>query len=633
MTACGSCADCSAAAIDEHQDLLLVANMRMTQRAQAAGRRDPHRRRARRGRARARRAWRPGTFAKLRAQAALQLTQLEAEAAAGPSLHEVLRPQAASWRCPAPSPGDLFFDFEGDPCSTTRASEPLGAGVPLGRPAGTAPDGAHGEFWPLWAHDRDRGARSAGRVPRLRRGGASRAPGHAHLPLRAVRDDRAQAAGGRAQDPRGRARRPAPARGLRRPVRRRSGRRCGSRSRRTASRSSSRSTWRTSRVGEVTRRRRLDRGVPRLPRAAGSQDDEAAADAQGDAARVQPLRLPVDPGAARLAAAQVARGAGASPTRGRADLPEAKAAVDDAELRRAARAAAALESGPSDRVRAHRRGAGLGDARVALGLLPARGHAVLVGALRPAAATEPTSGPTTRTSSGSPAPRSSRTGARSASRRLARRTLRLTGRRRHRQHAGGTARRSRCSTTLPAPDGVDRPDRGRARLRSDDVAARRRRAARRRDGCTVHLVEALSREAAEYDDLPMAVGAGRRRPTRARSQARSATLADEADSRRRAARAAGLDMLLRRPPRLARRRRLPHTGDAPGRPGRGTARPGPLLPRGPGAAGDRQDLPRIARHRRPGRASTAGRSASSPSPTPSWRTCSTPWSRRAWTPT
>lgn len=111
--ACGKCAECDAAA-HAAEDVILVAGVRMDQRRklQAAGistvadlanaTTKPD------GMA-------SGTFDKLRAQARLQRDQMFAGDTA-PVAYELIAtaPRMLSL-LPAPSPGDLFFDFEGDP--------------------------------------------------------------------------------------------------------------------------------------------------------------------------------------------------------------------------------------------------------------------------------------------------------------------------------------------------------------------------------------------------------------------------------------------------------------------------------------------------------------------------------------
>ena len=110
ITACGSCAECKAA-IDTYDDVLLVSGLRGDQRrklraagiatvAELAKTEEPIV-----GMARA-------TFERLQAQAAIQAAQEPGEA-----LRSELRDTAAKTlvTLPAPSEGDLFFDFEGDP--------------------------------------------------------------------------------------------------------------------------------------------------------------------------------------------------------------------------------------------------------------------------------------------------------------------------------------------------------------------------------------------------------------------------------------------------------------------------------------------------------------------------------------
>ncbi len=93
-------------------------------------------------------------LAALRSQARLQLVPATPEQ---PLAHEVHSPA----QLPDPSPGDVFFDFEGDPM--WRESDPAGPATPLGEArddAGleylfgclTHEDGER--FVPFWAHDR-----------------------------------------------------------------------------------------------------------------------------------------------------------------------------------------------------------------------------------------------------------------------------------------------------------------------------------------------------------------------------------------------------------------------------------------------------------------------------------------------
>ena len=141
----GACLRCPLCAEQLHatDDLLLVAGMRVGQRdklidagittlpqlAQHAG---PVPDMA------------PGALGKLTAQARLQVRQRET----GTPLFEIVDPQPLTL-LPEPDPGDLFFDFEGDPLWTLDGKEwglEYLFGVLEAGPAGT--------FRPLWAHNR-----------------------------------------------------------------------------------------------------------------------------------------------------------------------------------------------------------------------------------------------------------------------------------------------------------------------------------------------------------------------------------------------------------------------------------------------------------------------------------------------
>ncbi|OBB67970.1 TM0106 family RecB-like putative nuclease [Mycobacterium sp. 852014-50255_SCH5639931] len=85
-----------------------------------------------------------GAIGKLTAQASLQVRQRET----GTHLFEIVDPQPLTL-LPEPDPGDLFFDFEGDPLWTVDGREwglEYLFGVLEAGPAGT--------FRPLWAHNR-----------------------------------------------------------------------------------------------------------------------------------------------------------------------------------------------------------------------------------------------------------------------------------------------------------------------------------------------------------------------------------------------------------------------------------------------------------------------------------------------
>ena len=145
VVACGRCDACTAE-VEAHRDLLLVANMRSTQRATlmnagidtieelAAGSSPVDGIRAR-------------VLESLRSQAAMQLRQ---QGPIAPVLAEVFNPAALAV-IPPPDPGDIFFDFEGDPLwsdsdvSVTGLEYLFGVvEVDTGRPV----------FRPFWAHDR-----------------------------------------------------------------------------------------------------------------------------------------------------------------------------------------------------------------------------------------------------------------------------------------------------------------------------------------------------------------------------------------------------------------------------------------------------------------------------------------------
>jgi uncharacterized protein len=85
---------------------------------------------------------------RLRAQARLQLTQIDDEHA--PITHEVFD-EAPIRRLPVPSDGDLFFDFEGDPLWAERGSKDWGLEYLFGV---VEVDSGTDVFRSFWAHDR-----------------------------------------------------------------------------------------------------------------------------------------------------------------------------------------------------------------------------------------------------------------------------------------------------------------------------------------------------------------------------------------------------------------------------------------------------------------------------------------------
>ena len=144
--ACGTCPECTVE-VETARDLLLVAGMRRPTRRRLleagvrtiddlAVRTEPVP------------DVRGAMLSRLREQARLQLEQ-EADPAGGVR-HEVVDPDALR-RLPAPSPGDLFFDFEGDPLWQERGSSTWGLEYLFGM---VEVDTGTPEFRTFWAHDR-----------------------------------------------------------------------------------------------------------------------------------------------------------------------------------------------------------------------------------------------------------------------------------------------------------------------------------------------------------------------------------------------------------------------------------------------------------------------------------------------
>jgi uncharacterized protein len=149
--ACGRCDTC-AVEVAAHRDLLLVANMRASQRAKliAAGTETIDALAA--GTA-------PipglpaGTLATLTAQAGLQVQQSPPGADPGVAVtYEVFNPDALAV-LPEPDPGDIFFDFEGDPLWTDGDPSRSGLEYLFGVLEAPVGDSA-AVFRPFWAHDR-----------------------------------------------------------------------------------------------------------------------------------------------------------------------------------------------------------------------------------------------------------------------------------------------------------------------------------------------------------------------------------------------------------------------------------------------------------------------------------------------
>ena len=147
VLACGRCDVCSEE-VAAANDLLLVAGMRMTQRrklmdagittidqlAAATSGVD---------------GMSASTFTTLHAQAALQVAGGTEEA---PVTADVFCPDHLAV-IPAPSPGDLFFDFEGDPMWNDGNPDWWGLEYLFGVTEVPEP-GAESPFTPFWAHDR-----------------------------------------------------------------------------------------------------------------------------------------------------------------------------------------------------------------------------------------------------------------------------------------------------------------------------------------------------------------------------------------------------------------------------------------------------------------------------------------------
>ncbi|MFY0409706.1 TM0106 family RecB-like putative nuclease, partial [Solicola sp. PLA-1-18] len=148
LRVCGRCDDCDAE-VERRRDLLLVARLRGTQRVhlldagvgtidELAVRDEPV----------------PGLTGSaldgLRTQARLQVTQRPPGGPEGDPIAEVVDEDALR-ALPAPSEGDVFFDFEGDPLWNGGEADDWGLEYLFGA---LTPDGERGTFRPWWAHDR-----------------------------------------------------------------------------------------------------------------------------------------------------------------------------------------------------------------------------------------------------------------------------------------------------------------------------------------------------------------------------------------------------------------------------------------------------------------------------------------------
>lgn len=144
-TACGRCDTC-APEVETHRDLLLVAGMRTIQRSRliAGGITTIDQLATHTGKVEG---VHERTLTGLREQATIQLQQ---ERSGNPEF-QVHSPEALS-AIPAPDPGDIFFDFEGDPLWTEDGDADWGLEYLFGVVEGTADRFV---FKPFWAHDRD----------------------------------------------------------------------------------------------------------------------------------------------------------------------------------------------------------------------------------------------------------------------------------------------------------------------------------------------------------------------------------------------------------------------------------------------------------------------------------------------
>ena len=152
LRACGRCEVC-APEITRTDDVLLVAGMRATQRARL---RDAGITTVEKFATSAESI--PGigngSLEKLRAQAVLQVAQ--AADASGKVHHDLFAPDVVR-NLPAADPGDIFFDFEGDPLWAENGSTDWGLEYLFGvveNPADPADPTAEPVFRAFWAHDR-----------------------------------------------------------------------------------------------------------------------------------------------------------------------------------------------------------------------------------------------------------------------------------------------------------------------------------------------------------------------------------------------------------------------------------------------------------------------------------------------
>ncbi len=594
-------------------DLILVAGLRMDQRrklraagietvADLAGRR-----RKPAGMA-------PATFAKLRAQAALQWKQHAGRRRVRRSEYELHDRRQTLARLPAPSRGRPVLRLRGRPA--LRRGRP-GRASGLEYLWGVHEPRASGSSCRCGRTSSRRGARGVRRVHRLRRRVPRQAPGHAHLPLRAVRDHGAQAARDALPDQRGRARRPAAVRGLRRPLRH--GPRLGPRLAAVVQHQEARAALhgrRAAATRTTSRRRRVRRRLPRVPRRCGRRDP----DGRGRAARRR-SRTTTGTTASRPCGCAT----GCSSSRGRRP---AVARPDQPRIEASGRGA--LRAGPGLRRRCW---PGPARRRAPERTPEQQAYAMLATASATTAASASRSGGSTSTACMHPLDEWADT-----------RDVFVVE---SAEVVAGLGVPEAGRGSEPAPDGTARGDwapgstpgaarPGRLRdARTARGAAARRRAVRRRPTPTGSTTDHDDPRVVLLTESRKPGGHVRRPPggARARHAAADARTSKRHHGRSRAARCGlGERCPTRRRARHAgrgalrgcvRRARCRDTGRRSDDVVAALVGDGRLLRRGPGAARHRQDLSPGRGSSRRWSSSTAGASASSPSPTPSWRTCST----------
>lgn len=146
---CGTC-DACASEVELHQDLLLVAGMRKTQRSKlrSAGIETIKQLAASTGHIDS---FNPTILQSLREQAALQIAPPDVIGDREVPVSVVIGDGRAIHNLPAPSEGDVFFDFEGDPLWSDSAGKDWG----LEYLFGVIEPSDDGQFVTWWAHDRD----------------------------------------------------------------------------------------------------------------------------------------------------------------------------------------------------------------------------------------------------------------------------------------------------------------------------------------------------------------------------------------------------------------------------------------------------------------------------------------------